>query len=148
MARKKPRIEEKYPGIPRGRQNGAGLDEFGAETFDPEPIALKVKGQLISDMDRIRLAVHNLRVTEADGSEMETFEEADDFEVDDDYGEFSSVHEIPADAAELEDFQRFAARVKKTTSSLVPKRRGAPPAEAPKPEAPKPPTEGKPSEKS
>lgn len=101
MARKKVPAKEMFPGVPRGRQNGAVLDENGAEQFDPEPIVLKVKSGVISDMERIRQAVRSLQLTDASGEEHETWEEADDFEVDDDYGEFSSQHEIRADDEEL-----------------------------------------------
>lgn len=100
MARKKIQEPERYPGVRRGLQNGAGLNEAGAETFDNEPLVLRVRGRVINDMDRIRSAIQNLRATE-DGNAVETFEEADDFDVDDDFGEFSSQHEILADHDEL-----------------------------------------------
>lgn len=100
MARIKVLPLEKFPGVPRGRQNGAGLTPDGAEKFDPDPLVLRVKGREINDMDRIRMAIQNLRFDQQ-GDVHETFEEADDFEVDDDAGDFSSQHEISADQEEL-----------------------------------------------
>lgn len=118
MARKKKIQIEKFPGIPRGAEHlpqpdpalpGARLDAMGRELPSDEPVVLHVRNRKITDLDHLRRTIQLIRAT--DGPvQFETFEEADDFDVDDSYGEFASRWEIPADqppevsAKEFTDF--------------------------------------------
>lgn len=96
MARKKKIQIEKYPGIPRGAEHGARLTESGAEILSTEPITLRVKSHVITDFDKLRQQIQAIRAH--DGPiEFETFQEADDFDIEDDFGDFTSKWEIPSD---------------------------------------------------
>lgn len=111
MARKKKAQIDRHAGVPRGaehtveadtfppapRSKNLRLNEDGSERVSTEPVVMRVKHRLIGDPDLIRMQIQRLRATALDGTEFETFEEADDFDVDDAYGEFTSTWEISAD---------------------------------------------------
>lgn len=105
MARKKKLELEKHPGKPRGTEHlevlndslpGSRLDGDGREIPSNEPMVLHLRKRTVTDLDQLRNIIQNIRAT--DGPiEFETFQEADDFDVEDDYGQFASQWEIPAD---------------------------------------------------
>lgn len=83
--------EDKIAGIPvecmneDGEQVRAYLNKLGQEMGDPVPTAPPVgytPGPSLSDM--VRRMIHNEISTAAELNEFETFEEADDFDVEDD----------------------------------------------------------------
>lgn len=92
MAKKKKRIQLPDP-MPR-------LDKFGREVPDPEPIAIPVKiKRLINDTDRMREIIRSEQIRhqlEQEGISPESFEEADDFDVDEEYDP-SSPYELVLD---------------------------------------------------
>lgn len=123
MTRKKKLQVEKTPNIPRGGEHRADLvtpkdqavrtrdirlDQAGTEIPSEEPVLLRVGRKLIGDPELIREKIRQLRAMDASGIEFETFEEADDFNVDDDYGDFTSQWEIPADTDQaVQDYLHY-----------------------------------------
>lgn len=106
MARKKVQPVDKTPHAPRGAEHVADLvaqgvqnprlNPDGSEFLSQEPIVLRVKRRTITDLETLREQIRAIRAS--DGPvEFETFQEADDFDVEDDFGEFTSKWEIPAD---------------------------------------------------
>lgn len=74
----------------------ARLNERGREVLDDTPVALPAKFKRQSWIDNMREFVRQELSRQAEGIEMESFEEADDFDVDDD-PEIKSPYEISAD---------------------------------------------------
>lgn len=125
MPRKKKIQLDKYPLVPRGaehtveadtpavqtaRSRDLRIDQAGREILSTEPVVLRIKKRLIGDPAEIRRQIQNLRATTLDGTEFETFEEADDFDLEDDYGDFTSKWEIPADHDDaVEAYKRYRA---------------------------------------
>lgn len=73
------------------------LDEHGREVPDPMPVAIPVQFQVPESLeDRIKRIIHSQLSVEADAAGFETFEEADDFDVGDDYDP-RSPHELDLD---------------------------------------------------
>lgn len=124
MARKKKVHIEKYPGIPRGCENIASdlveiqpgrelhtkdlrLDHLGREISDPTPLALPLRKTSVFTPEQLRHA--RALMEEANGPlEPESFEEANDFELDDDFGEFVSLWEkTPDDERAIEEYRAF-----------------------------------------
>lgn len=127
MARKRKIQIEKYPGVPRGAEHlntapsvdpttgeissprHPRLDAAGREITDPNPVALKLNKNSIFSAEEL----HKRRMAIAEYSgplEPESIEEMMDFEVDDDFGEFSSVWEQSQDdIAAIEDYKHFKA---------------------------------------
>lgn len=124
MARKKKIHIEKHPGVPRGCEFVHGqvkiedlpgrnlktkdlrLDDLGREISDPTPVAVPVKGRPWS-IDELRN--HRQLLEESAGQlEVESFDEANDFDMDDEFGEFVSVWEkTPDDELAIADYKRF-----------------------------------------
>lgn len=138
MARKKKIQIEKFPGIPRGAEHittpdpalpGARLDAQGREVLSTEPIVLHLKRRTVTDLDTLRKTIQLIRAT--DGPvEFETFAEADDFDIEDSYGDFSSRWEIPADqdpGVSAEQFTKFM-QTGEIPANLFPQDSPAPPA--------------------
>lgn len=161
MARKKKFQVDKKATVPRGAEHTIADDEVvvtprtkflrlkpdGSELVSDEPVVMRVKQRLIGDPELIRAQIERLRVTALDGTEFETFEEADDFDLEDDYGDFTSKWEIPADHDNaVEAYKRFratgelpadlaAALAKKAPAGNPPLKTSSPPP-APAPEEP------------
>lgn len=119
MARKKKIQIEKFPGIPRGAEHVMEAvekgDPFprltpqGAELLSQEPVVLHVNRRIVTDLETIRRQIAAIRAT--DGPiQFESFAEADDFDLEDDFGDFHSKWEIPADQPDditVEQYLRF-----------------------------------------
>nr|QJB20079.1 MAG: hypothetical protein [Microvirus sp.] len=90
MARKKKKIVLPDP-MPR-------LDNYGSEVPDPQPIAVNVKvKRLMNDSDRMRTIIRQELSRAAQEEGAESFEEADDFNVDDEYDP-TSPYELVLDS--------------------------------------------------
>lgn len=83
------------------------LDEAGREVLDQTPIALRVKRRVVTDFEDIRNIIRREISDAASRGGAETFEEANDFDVDDEV-DFSSPHEYTADQ-EAEDREAIEA---------------------------------------
>lgn len=78
------------------------LDEFGAEVLDDTPVALPVRFKRPQNLiDQVREVIHQEGLRAQDAG-YESFEEADDFDVDDD-PELKSPYEV--DEEELEAYE-------------------------------------------
>lgn len=89
----------------------ATLDEKGHEILDDTPVAIPVKfmrAQTLTDQVRALISVHASQRAADDG--FETFEEANDFDIPDEYDP-ASIHEEVV-AMELEEFIKDVARDK------------------------------------
>jgi len=119
MARKKKIQIEKFPGVPRGHEHVAEdhlagktlprLTEAGAEILSAEPVVLHVNRRTVTDLEQLRSAIQNLRAHDGPIT-FESFQEADDFDLEDDFGDFHSKWEIPADQPTditVEQYLRF-----------------------------------------
>lgn len=125
------------PRVYEERLRGAYIDPHGREINDPTPVAPPAGiSRELNLIEQIRLAVRSERMAEAARSRgLETFEESEDFDVDDDYDPSSpwendfepSLDELRQAVAEI--------RAKKETSN-APAPDGSVPAPA-APEAPK-----------
>lgn len=106
MARKKRFVEEVPFGLP-DRLKGR-LDEMGREVPDPTPVALPVRLRAgVSMVDEVRQAIRQELSQAAEAAGDESFEEADDFEVDDDPMPYSRFEHD----AELEGLPPFRREV-------------------------------------
>lgn len=153
MARKKKIVIDKYPGVPRGAEHvaeqvAAGdphprLDENGAEVLSDEPIVLHLNRRTVTDLDQLRLAIQNLRAH--DGPiQFESFDEADDFNLEDDFGDFASRWEIPADQPTditVQDYLRFR-ETGELPAHLIPQDNRASPEAPPVQASSEPPVQG------
>lgn len=83
------------------------LDKNGSEQLDPRPKAIPAKIRRISETDRFRSIVAGMLSDAAADNGMESFEEANDFYVEDDFFPMSP-HEL---TPEMEDqFNEFVSR--------------------------------------
>lgn len=140
MARKKLPPEEKTPFAPRGAEHVADLvaqgvpyprlNPDGSEFLSDEPIVLRVKRRTLTDLETLRHQIRQIRATEGP-LEFETFADADDFDLEDDFGDFTSQWEIPVDnqvdayvaartTGELPDSSQQAAPAEGTPPSGTP----------------------------
>lgn len=111
------------------------LNEQGQEIPDDTPIVLRVRGVAISQYDQIRAYVRRELSDQARGMGAETFEEANDFDVDDEtihhapheYTEEQEMRDL--EAIEDEKARRAAKKKKASTGNPV----EVPPAGAPAP---------------
>lgn len=69
------------------------LDEFGREVLDPTPVELPARLRKFDQASYVRDLVRQELSRLANDEGFETFEEADDFEVEDDIPEFHSPYE-------------------------------------------------------
>lgn len=129
MARKRKIQIEKFHGIPRGAEHLPSsafttvdvetgelkvnrhprLTADGREIPDPNPVAVPLKTRNIFSADELR---RRRQLIEESGGpvEPESLEDANDFDVDDDFGEFTSVWEqSDADLQAINDYRRFKA---------------------------------------
>lgn len=83
------------------------LDDEGREVLDQTPIALRVKRRVVTDFEDIRKIIRREISDAASRGGAETFEEANDFDVDDEV-DFTSPHEYTADQ-EAEDREAIEA---------------------------------------
>lgn len=141
MARKKKIQIDKLPHVPRGAEHVKEAVEAsnpfprltpeGAELLSQEPVVLHVNRRIVTDLETIRRQIQAIRAT--DGPiQFETFAEADDFDLEDDFGEFHSKWEIPADQPDditVEQYLRFKETGEIPSHLLPPDRQ--PPTEAP-----------------
>lgn len=129
MARKRKVHIEKFPGIPRGtehlkdrleetdpetgevkRKRHPRLDALGREISDPLPLTMPLKkGSNIFTAEQLQRA--RALYEESGGNlEPESIEEANDFDVDDDFGDFVSVWEQSADDLRaIEEYKQWKA---------------------------------------
>lgn len=98
------------------------LNERGHEVPDDTPVAMPVGFRKPESLqDQIRRLVRNELSARAMDQGLETFEEADDFDVEDDnHGEFTSKHELddeqarnPTPAAARSEIERIERRIAK-----------------------------------
>lgn len=130
MARKKKLQIEEHPGKPRGTEHlevlnqalpGARLDAEGNEIMSTEPIVLHLKRRTVTDLETLRNTIRAIRAH--DGPiEFETFQEADDFDIEDDYGDFSSRWELPADTEGDPNMPTAEEYVRYRTTGEIPQR--------------------------
>lgn len=60
------------------------LDNEGREIPDNTPLVVRFRGRTISQFDQVRAYIRNELSRQAEALEMESFEDANDFQVDDD----------------------------------------------------------------
>lgn len=83
------------------------LNEKGHETLDPKPLAIPAKIRKISEQDKFRSIVAGMLSQHVSNQGFETFEESNDFFVEDDFFPMSP-HEL---TPELEEqFNEFVSR--------------------------------------
>ncbi|QXP44247.1 MAG: hypothetical protein [Arizlama microvirus] len=80
------------------------LDENGYETLDPKPRAIPAKIRKISETDRFRAMVQGMLSDAAANNGMESFEEANDFYVEDDFFPMSPHELTPELEEQFNDF--------------------------------------------
>lgn len=83
------------------------LDDQGREIPDNTPIVVRFRGRVVSQFDQVRAYIRNELSRQAASLEMETFEDANDFDVEDDLFPVSP-HEYSADT-EVADREALAA---------------------------------------
>jgi len=107
------------------------LDEKGREVLDTAPMALPVKFNHEPSMaEMVQQQIRVFMSQEADKKGMETFEEAEDFDVDDDYDP-SSPWELDFDPVEQKQF--FQDQKEGTMKEEVPIDQQKPPVQGGKP---------------
>lgn len=72
------------------------LDDEGREIPDNTPVVVRFRGRTISQFDQVRAYIRNELSRQAASLELETFEDANDFDVEDDLFPVSP-HEYSAD---------------------------------------------------
>ncbi|AZL83034.1 hypothetical protein [Apis mellifera associated microvirus 47] len=77
------------------------LDDQGREIPDDTPIVISIRGQRVSQFDQVRAYIRNELSRQAEGMQMETFEDANDFDVEDDMFPVSP-HEYSKDTEEAD----------------------------------------------
>lgn len=100
-----------------GLQPEVFMNEDGQEVPNPNPIVIYLPGGPVSDFDRVREILRRELSLEAAAREQETFEDANDFEVDGDMFPVSP-HEYDEDteAADREALQAEVERQKRSSS--------------------------------
>lgn len=96
-------------------------NEFGQEVPDPTPVVIRFKGAVISQFDQVRAFIRNELAANRAGSGAESFEEANDFDVEDDLFPVGG-HEYDEDTelADREVIQRGDPRVKPGAGGVPP----------------------------
>lgn len=101
-------------------------DQDGRERLNPEPSHIPVKVRRTDALtEQMRRVIREEMSRAAELQGMETFEESNDFQVDDEYDP-TSPHEIAVDD-ELDGFKSFKKRVQEAAADLVRGRQSAPP---------------------
>lgn len=105
------------------------IDEFGREVPDPEPIAIRVGRKTIQQFDHIKAYIRRELSAAAEANDMETFEEANDFDIpDDDIRHSPHEYTEEREAREQEAFEDARAKARKEFDDQVEKQRKRPPA--------------------
>lgn len=96
------------------------LNDKGQEIPDPTPVVIRIRGRVISEFDQVRAFIRNELSRQAGQADLETLEEANDFDVEDDLFPVSP-HEYTADteAADREAL-RAAARAREVKVKAQP----------------------------
>lgn len=118
------------------------LNEFGQEVPDNEPVVIHIKGRIYSQFDQVRDFIRRELVQHRSG-EVETFEEANDFDVHDDLFPVSpSEYTEDTEAADREVLERARARSPQDNKG---KPEGSAPSGSPAPGPATPPLEAPPA---
>lgn len=125
---------------PQRRVKDAHLkfDDLGREIMDPKPIAPPIgykKAPSIADQMRAMIRSERLRA-EAEAAGYETFEEADDFDVGDDFDPTSPYEEVFEPLPQNDDNDRLKTLGDHIGSAIVSKLGGDLQPDAPEPAAP------------
>lgn len=113
--------------FPDGMDPQVFMDEDGREVPNPNPIVIHFPSGPVSDYDRVRELIRRELSLEAAQRDQESFEDANDFDVDDDLFPVSP-HEYDADteeadrealAAEVERQKKASSRQKKLKAGNV-----------------------------
>jgi len=91
-------------------------NDFGQEIPDDTPVVIHIKGRTISQFDQVRAFIRRELAEHADG-QLETFEDANDFDVEDDPFPVSAAeYTEDTEAADREVIEAEASRAAASTS--------------------------------